>query len=54
MTMGPIDLVTATRLLDLSGGREELRPLGCLQLKGAVALHNMIVNPKVGMGYPRG
>ena len=51
MTKGPIDLGTAARLLDLSGGREELRPLGRLQLKGAVALHNMIVNPKIGMGY---
>lgn len=49
--MQPIDLNSAAKLLDFSGGDDSLKSLGQLQLKGAVALQNMLVNPEVGMGY---
>jgi len=49
--MQPIDMATAEMLLDFSGGDPQLRELGRLQLEGAVALQNMLVNPEVGMGY---
>jgi hypothetical protein len=51
VTIKPLDLATANRILDLSGGKPNLRDLGKKQLEGAVALHNMIANPRVGMGY---
>jgi len=47
----PLDLATARRILDFSGGNKALSNLGEVQLEGAVALHNMIVDSKVGMGY---
>lgn len=49
--MQPIDLATAGMLLDFSGGDRQLEDLGLLQMRGAVALQNMLVNPEVGMGY---
>ncbi len=49
--MDKLDLTTAGHILDLSGGQEELKQLGDIQLKGAVALYNMIADPEVGMGY---
>lgn len=49
--MKPLDLATARCLIDLSGGKMEMKPLGELQLRGAVALQNMLVDPDVGMGY---
>ncbi|AMD00543.1 helicase-related protein [Halomonas chromatireducens] len=49
--MQPIDLTTAGKLLDFSGGDRQLETLGKLQLEGAVALQNMLVHPEVGMGY---
>lgn len=49
--MKPLDLATARRILDFSGGDPAMKNLGELQLKGAVALHNMIADPKIGMGY---
>ena len=49
--MQPIDLRTARELIDFSGGEERLRPLGELQLRGAVALTNMIADPQIGVGY---
>ncbi|MCY4211688.1 MAG: DEAD/DEAH box helicase family protein [Gammaproteobacteria bacterium] len=51
MSLEPIDLSTARLILDFSGGDEKLKNLGKLQLEGAVALYNMIADPKVGMGY---
>ena len=51
MSLKPIDLYTAYRILDFSGGDESLTSLGKLQLEGAVALYNMIADPDVGMGY---
>ena len=51
MSLKPIDLATARRILDFTGGDKALTGLGQLQLEGAVALHNMIANPKVGIGY---
>ena len=49
--MQPLDLKVARQIIDLSGGQEELKQLGDIQLKGAVALYNMIAAPGVGMGY---
>ncbi|MEZ8543899.1 DEAD/DEAH box helicase family protein [Vibrio splendidus] len=49
MTM--LDLENARELVDFSGGQESLIPLGKVQLEGAVALHNMIADPSVGLGY---
>ena len=49
--MQPLDLKTARQIIDLSGGLEDLKQLGEIQLKGAVALYNMIAAPGVGMGY---
>ncbi|MCC5888904.1 MAG: DEAD/DEAH box helicase family protein [Gammaproteobacteria bacterium] len=49
--MQPIDLTTAGKLLDFSGGDSQLEALGTLQLEGAVALQNMLTNPEVGMGF---
>ncbi len=46
-----IDLDTARRILDFSGGDPRLASLGELQLEGAVALYNMIADPNVGIGY---
>ena len=51
MSLKPIDLKTARRILDFSGGDDRLASLGEMQLEGAVALYNMIADPKVGMGY---
>lgn len=51
MSAKPLDLATAARILDFTDGDESLASLGQLQLEGAVALHNMIVDSKVGMGY---
>ncbi len=51
MSLEPIDLSTARLILDFSGEDEKLENLGKLQLEGAVALYNMIADPKVGMGY---
>ena len=51
MKLEPLDLATAEEILDFSGGDSNLKSLGELQLKGAVALHNMITDPEVGMGY---
>lgn len=49
--MEALDLKTASHILDLSGGQEDLKQLGQIQLEGAVALYNMIADPDVGMGY---
>ena len=49
--MKPLDLATARRILDFSGGDPTMKNLGELQLKGAVAIHNMIADPSIGMGY---
>ncbi|TGD72201.1 helicase [Mangrovimicrobium sediminis] len=51
MSARPLDLATAGEILDFTGGDESLASLGQLQLEGAVALHNMIVDPEVRMGY---
>ena len=49
--MNPIDLETARRLIDFSGGDITLKPLSEMQIEGAVALQNMIVEPEVGFAY---
>ena len=49
--MKPLDISTARQLIDFSGGEEALKSLGEMQLEGAVALHNIIADPDVGMGY---
>tara|TARA_R110002049_G_C9166498_1_gene561476 strand:- start:18 stop:1067 length:1050 start_codon:yes stop_codon:yes gene_type:complete len=49
--MKPIDIATAQEILDFSGGDKSLEPLGRIQLEGAVALHNMLANPDIGLGY---
>ena len=46
--MNPIDLETARRLIDFSGGDDSLKSLAEMQIKGAVALQNMIVDPEIG------
>ena len=51
MKMERLDLATARKILDFSGGDPNLKALGELQLRGSVALHNMIATPEVGMGY---
>lgn len=51
MSMKPLDLESARKILDFSGGDPSLASLGELQLNGAVALHNMIADPKIGMAY---
>ncbi len=51
MSVKPLDLDTASCILDFSGGDPALKSLGKLQLEGTVALHNMIADPKIGMGY---
>ena len=51
MSFKPLDLDTASCILDFSGGDPALKSLGKLQLEGAVALHNMIADPEIGMGY---
>ena len=49
--MNPLDIKTAKSIIDFSGGLKSLEELGNLQLEGAVALHNMIADPDVGLGY---
>ena len=51
MSLKPLDLATAKCVVDFTGGDKRLDALGQLQIKGAVALHNMIADPNVGMGY---
>ncbi|EED31275.1 putative helicase [gamma proteobacterium NOR5-3] len=51
MNLKPIDLATASHILDFTGGDPAMANLGQIQLEGAVALHNMIADPGVGMGY---
>jgi len=51
MSLKPLDLSTAGKILDFSGGHPDLINLGKMQLEGAVAIHNMIANPAIGMGY---
>ncbi len=46
-----IDLGTARRIIDFSGGITKLDALAEVQLKGAVALYNRINNPEVQLGY---
>ncbi len=46
-----LDLATAREIIDFSGGISSLENLGNMQLEGAVALHNLIVNPEIGFGY---
>lgn len=46
-----IDVETALRLIDYSGGDEDLKSLADIQIKGAVALRNMLMNPDVGFAY---
>ena len=49
--MNPIDLETARKLIDFSGGNKELKDLSEIQIEGAVALQNMIADPKIGFAY---
>ncbi len=49
--MNPIDLETARRLIDYSGGTDSLKPLAETQIQGATALQNMIADPAISMGY---
>lgn len=51
MSIRPLDLDTAERILDFTGDDKKLNYLHSLQVKGAVALHNMIADPNVGVGY---
>ena len=46
-----LDLATARQILDFTGRDASLKDLEQLQIKGAVALHNMIADPDIGMGY---
>ncbi|MCK0164946.1 DEAD/DEAH box helicase [Marinobacter sp. S6332] len=46
-----LDLDSARHILDFSGGRDELKSLGEVQLRGAVALYNMINTESIGLGY---
>lgn len=46
-----LDLSVARNILDFSGGIEELQTLGEVQLRGAVALYNMINTEDIGLGY---
>lgn len=49
--MNPIDLKTARKLVDFSGGDRALNGLSKIQIEGAVALQNMIVDPNIGFAY---
>lgn len=49
--MNPVDLETARRLIDYSGGDESLKGLSEMQIEGAVAVQNMIVDPEIGLAY---
>ena len=49
--MNPIDLKTARKLVDFSGGDRALSGLSKIQIEGAVALQNMIVDPNIGFAY---
>lgn len=49
--MNPIDLKTAREIIDYSGGDESLKGLAEVQIAGAVALQNKIVDPKINFGY---
>ncbi len=49
--MNPIDLKTARKLIDFSGGSKTLNTLSEMQIKGAVALQNMIADPEIGFAY---
>lgn len=49
--MKPVDHLTAAALIDFSGGDDSLKGLADVQLKGAVALHNMIADKNVGFAY---
>jgi hypothetical protein len=51
VNFAPLDLDTAGRILDFSGGDPELASLAEMQLEGAVSLHNIIADPDIGMGY---
>ena len=49
--MNPIDLVTARKLIDFSGGDEALINISEMQIEGVVALQNMIADPDIGFAY---
>jgi len=49
--MNKLDMQTAEKIIDFKGGQEELADLARIQLEGAVALHNMIADPELGLGY---
>ena len=49
--MKPINLETARKLIDFSGGDEALENLSEMQVTGAVALQNMIADPQIGFAY---
>ena len=49
--MNPIDLETARCLIDYSGGDTSLERLGEIQIEGAVAIQNMLVDPDVEFAY---
>ncbi|MCP3676292.1 MAG: DEAD/DEAH box helicase, partial [Deltaproteobacteria bacterium] len=49
--MDPIDLETARRLIDFSGGNKALTSLAAVQVEGAVALQNMICDQEIGLAY---
>ena len=49
--MKKLDLHTARQIINFSGGDPSLTDLGEKQLEGAVALHNMIVDDDIGLGY---
>jgi hypothetical protein len=48
--MEKIDIETAEAIVDFSG-KNPPSDLWSIQLKGAVALHNMIADPDIGLGY---
>lgn len=49
--MNPIDLKTARKLIDFSGGEEALKDLSEMQIEGVVALQNRIVDSEIGFAY---
>ncbi|MCJ8311748.1 MAG: DEAD/DEAH box helicase [Pseudomonadales bacterium] len=49
--MNVLDLETAGTILDFSGKQASLENLGEIQKQGAVALHNMIADKNIGLGY---
>ena len=51
MKPAPITIETAQAILDFEGGDDSLAGLAKVQLKGVVAIHNMLVDPEIGMGY---